>query len=1062
LMLIAGGKVNSFTSYENAASLLRNGLRLIGDLQAEFWNYPRENREMYSSGNLDGLDPYELILNLHLNLFECELLFQREQEADKYYKIIMENAKVSDRMELMLRKVRMLFMLDNWQNAMELGQSLFCNLGISLTIDTSNVIQSEQDTIFLEMVSKMNKLLESNELDPNKLSLLKDDRINLIGKLFEIMIQNAYFFRRELLSYLSCRAMEFTLTHIKEGLGETDSVILAYFGTVCAHKQELLIAYKFGQLGKLLADRFPNKWTCRAYFVNTVFLNPISGSLKSNYTQLLKTFQMAFSSGDINSVLLAANFLMSTPLWSGDPLDNVLQICKEYLMPFRLPMHPQKTEWIILLKGVQMIVRTLRARLPSQHMDDHMLEMFPHIEGVSDLLALHYEHHPKGSIASGWFLIMRAFMFHVLERYEETCNLADRWRTVERFNTGFQVIELRFYHSLALLALYSKVNDPQKQAQMLEDVTQYHADVKAWAKCCPQNYLHMHVLIKAELCRVRNQLDLASKFYQKAVFLADRNGYLHQEATANELAAKFFIQQGMPWTALGFAGKAIQLFRAWGCPKKVYLLTRYFNSVMLPLDLLEMSPRQSQLNFQSHSNSFIPVKELQQLFLSLSCETSNLKGTLLPLIVENVLRFSEADQCHVILNQFASDLVRRNSSASATISDFDDSNVLPDLVVAAFGRVASRSGSNPLFQFDILPFPSPLESYHSSLPISLIHYVAVAQTSVMLDMHSLGQWETDPYLSTKLEGSVYCFPLVHKRFIVGILYLERSSRILASSAAVTEIIAVQIAICLQNAMILENLERKNQELELKDRMQSELMDSNKLLHALLPEGAIMKLKKGDNFIANSFEEISILYTDLVDFTKMSAEVTALQLMQFLNELYSAFDSIIQKYRLYKVETIGDAYSIIGGAFSSKKNQYARIGLLALDLLRILQDYRAPNGKIMQMRLGIDVGSVYGGVIGLKMPRYCFFGRTASLALKMENTSRPDYCQVSEACYERMHNLGLFEFSEKHQVLLVDEVINTYFLIGLRKSACIDSFLSESDSVGIEDISGENAFQFPED
>ncbi|XP_034243092.1 guanylate cyclase 32E, partial [Thrips palmi] len=203
-------------------------------------------------------------------------------------------------------------------------------------------------------------------------------------------------------------------------------------------------------------------------------------------------------------------------------------------------------------------------------------------------------------------------------------------------------------------------------------------------------------------------------------------------------------------------------------------------------------------------------------------------------------------------------------------------------------------------------------------------------------------------------------------------------------------------------------ERTNQLTEEKKKTEA-------LLHRMLPKTVAEALKRGDPVEAESFDCVTIYFSDIVGFTELSAESTPLQVVDLLNDLYTCCDSIISHYDVYKVETIGDAYMVASGLPVRNAGRHA--GEIASMALRILSrirrfEVRHRKGEAVQLRIGIHSGHCVAGVVGLAMPRYCLFGDTVNTASRMESSGLPHRIHISEATHALLQRLGGYHCEER--------------------------------------------------
>jgi len=172
----------------------------------------------------------------------------------------------------------------------------------------------------------------------------------------------------------------------------------------------------------------------------------------------------------------------------------------------------------------------------------------------------------------------------------------------------------------------------------------------------------------------------------------------------------------------------------------------------------------------------------------------------------------------------------------------------------------------------------------------------------------------------------------------------------------------------------------------------------------------MKLQRGQT-VLEKFNLVTIFFSDIVGFTNMAGNMTPIQVMKMLNELYTELDKLVEKHHVYKVETIGDAYMVVGGAPNRVPAPLAaeRVALFALEAVNFVRKFRTKDGNQIFIRAGLASGPTVGGVVGFSMPRYCFFGDTVNFASRMESTSKKMKIQVAEITYRLLQDAPTASF-----------------------------------------------------
>ncbi|UJR25296.1 hypothetical protein I4U23_006648 [Adineta vaga] len=221
------------------------------------------------------------------------------------------------------------------------------------------------------------------------------------------------------------------------------------------------------------------------------------------------------------------------------------------------------------------------------------------------------------------------------------------------------------------------------------------------------------------------------------------------------------------------------------------------------------------------------------------------------------------------------------------------------------------------------------------------------------------------------------------------------------------------------------LERKTDELE-KEKSLTE-----KLLHEILPPCVAKDLINGRKAPAEYYESVTVYFSDIVGFTIIASTCTPNETCDMLNQLYSIFDSLLENFDVYKVETIGDAYMVVSGAPKKNGDKHPNeIANMSLALLQCKQQVHVPRSSAqLKLRIGIHTGPVCAAVIGSKMPRYCMFGDTVNVASRMESNGLPDKIHMSNDTYKRLINRDQYIFEERGEILVKGKgQMHTYFLL----------------------------------
>ncbi|KAH7730270.1 Protein GCY-4 [Aphelenchoides avenae] len=235
------------------------------------------------------------------------------------------------------------------------------------------------------------------------------------------------------------------------------------------------------------------------------------------------------------------------------------------------------------------------------------------------------------------------------------------------------------------------------------------------------------------------------------------------------------------------------------------------------------------------------------------------------------------------------------------------------------------------------------------------------------------------------------------------------------------------------ASLEEEVEERTKEL-VEEKKKSDI-----LLYRMLPRQVAEKLKLGQSVQPESYDCVTVFFSDVVSFTTIAGRCTPLEVVNLLNSLYSQLDDIIGHHDVYKVETIGDGYLCVSGLPHRNGNEHARhIANMSLAFMRCVERFVIPNlpNERIRLRIGIHTGPCVAGVVGLAMPRYCLFGDTVNTASRMESNGKPDRIQMSAETNRFLAQIigGYITESRGEVIIKGKGVMETFFLLGAHEEA----------------------------
>ncbi len=575
-------------------------------------------------------------------------------------------------------------------------------------------------------------------------------------------------------------------------------------------------------------------------------------------------------------------------------------------------------------------------------------------------LAVHYIHR-----------IMLAYYF---KKYDVGVHLASE--VIPRLENLLATLHTTFFYFYYGLCLGHELNfnTEHQNTGYLKKLKKCLKKMTIWSKAIPANFKAKELILKA--LTINNHLEKnAIILLNEAINVAQQYNNVIDEAIAHEISATIYFKSNQLLQARESFFKTHKLYHQWGALAKVKALSESYefiesfnaaeSSLIRPMNA-DTKLLQGQLD----------IKSLMKASLTLTSKItlSKLFAGMMKVAVEN----AGAQQGQLILS--------RNNQwvIFETITDPDGQEL--ELLI-------------------------PLEN-NNSTPVSVINYVIRTEEVLVLNDIKLDhRFSTDPLVEKNKICSVLCVPIKNQGKLLGILYMENNLQSAVFNEQRVEFLLLlggQLGVSLENAFIFENLELKVVErteeiVTQKDEIEIEKKKADRLLLNILPLEIAEELKANGMAIPRRFKNVSVMFTDFVNFSQISEMLNPEELINLLNHYYIGFDEIISKYRIEKIKTIGDSYMCVSGLPIEYDDHAIEITKAALEIRDfIIQRNEILNQagkKYFACRIGINSGPVIAGIVGTKKFAYDIWGSTVNIASRMENSAAPGKVNISGLTYD---------------------------------------------------------------
>jgi PAS domain S-box-containing protein len=736
LNLLAGRRAKATTAYASALTYLTAGEALLPE---DSW----ERR-------------HELTFALALHRGECEFLTGALAEAEQRLAALSRRAaNTVERATVACLRADLYTALDQSSRAIAVGLDYLRHLGIDWSPHpTEEEARCEYERIWSQLGGRtIESLFELHLMsDPASLATL-----DVLAKI----VPPAFYTDANLLALITCRAVNLSLER-----GNCDASCSAYewlsmlagphFGDYRT------VVYRFGQLGyDLVEKRGLTRFRARTYMDFGGSVLPWTRHVRAGRDLVRRAFEAANKTGDLNYAAYCGNQLNTNFLAAGDPLAEAEREAEHGLAFAQKMRFGLVIDFITSQLG---LIRTLRGLTPR-------FGCFDDEEFDEARIERRFSANPDLVFGECFYWIRKLQARFFAGDYSSALEASSRaQRLLWSLGSQFETAEYQFYGALSQAASCDPAAAGDRQQPYLDAVAAHYKQLQLWTANCPDNFENRAALVGAELARIEGRELDAERLYEQAIRSARANGFIHNEALANELASRFYAARGFEKIARVYLQDARYGYLRWGADGKVRQLDRLHPSLAAP---------------EGHS------------------PTANIGSSVQQLDVATVVKASQAVSSEIVLSK----LIERLMTIALENAGADRGLLILPAEDDHFIQAEAKAAGD---QIEVVLCQKLITGV--TCPESIVRYVIRTRESVILDDASKPNiFSEDDYLRGRPAKSILCLPLIKQGRSTALLYLENTLSSYAFPAdriAILELLAAQATISLENTRLYSDLQER--------------------------------------------------------------------------------------------------------------------------------------------------------------------------------------------------------------------------------------------------------------